>query len=141
MYFDRSVGFKRPYRFGLFVSAGGVILSLINTLFFQPYDQINSYFLLFEGCAIIGLCLLSFYRLLIREDVMPGKMVHFWITICFLFYSSLTYANLGLYGKIVGHDNQFAKIFSWTLLGANLLFYLGIAFVFLRYKKLIPSGE
>ena len=141
LYFDRSLKFKRPYRIGLIVAATALVISIINTAFYQPYDKINSYFLLIEGCVVIGFCLLSFYRIIIQDDTIPGKMVQFWITICFLFYWSLSYANLGLYGAQVNHTDTLSKIFTWSLYSANLLFYFGIALVFLRYKKLIPSGE
>jgi len=60
---------------------------------------------------------------------------------CFLFYWSLTYVNLGLFTVQIGRDDMLAKVFTWTLYLANLLFYFGLALVFLRYKKLIPSGE
>jgi hypothetical protein len=68
-------------------------------------------------------------------------MAHFWFIICFLFYWSLTYANFGLYGAQLNSKNIVSVIFNFTLLAANYLFYIGIATIFLRYKKLIPSGE
>jgi hypothetical protein len=141
LYFDRSIGFRRPYIVGICIGIAGIIVSAINTYFFQPMEKFNSYFLLFEQCVILSLCLLSFYRLLIRDNIVPSKMAHFWLTICFLFYSSLTYADNGLYGAMVGHNNVLSKILDWTRQIANILFYFGIALVFIRYKKLIPSGE
>lgn len=141
LYFDRSIGFRKPYFYGIIIGVTGIILSLVNTFYFQSTQKFNSYFLLFEQCVIISLCLLSFYRLLLREDVVPSKMTHFWVAICFLFYSSLTLANNGLYAAVIGYDTQLSRILNWTREIANLLFYLGIAVVFVRYKKLVPSGE
>lgn len=141
LYFDRSIGFKPPNLNGIIIGICGMVLSLINTFFFQSTQKFNSYFLLLEQCVIIALCLLSFYRLLIREDIVPSRTAHFWLTICFLFYSSLTYANNGLYTAVVGYDTALSRILNWTREIANLLFYIGIALVFVRYKKLVPSGE
>ena len=141
MYFDRSISFKKPYRVGSIVAGAGIILAIINALFFQSYKGINSYFLIFEACVILSFCMLSFYRLLIRDNIVPRKMTQFWLTICFLFYSSLTFVIYGLYGAMIGHDTSLAKIFDLMLYFANLFLYFGIALVFFRYKKLIPSGE
>ncbi len=140
-YFDRSIDLKPKNRLAIIIGLVGGCFCLINTLFFQPLSKINSYDLLFEGSVVLGLSLLSFYRLLLREDVVPGKMAQFWLTICFLFYWSLTYANFGLYGGQIGRVSKLTQIFDSTLTIANLLFYIGIAIVFIRYKKLIPSGE
>ena len=141
LYFDQSMRFKHPYRVGISIGILGIILSIINTVYFQPIHTFNSYYLLFEGCIVVSLCLLSFYKLLIREDIITRRMSNFWLTMCFLFYWSLTYVNLGLFTVQIGRDDMLAKVFTWTLYLANLLFYFGLALVFLRYKKLIPSGE
>ena len=140
-YFGRSIGLGNSKYTGVWLGLAAILISVVNTLFLQSFHQINSYYLLFEGLVVLGFCLLSFYRLLIKDDVVPGKMAHFWITICFLFYWSLTYANLGLYGALLGKNSLLTKIFDATLYSANLLFYFGVALIFVRYKKLIPSGE
>ena len=141
LYFDRSIGFRKPYLIGIIIGACGVVLSLINTFYFQSTHTFNSYFLLFEGVIVLSFCLLSFYRLLIRDNIVPGKMAQFWLTICFMFYQSLAYANNGVYGALAGQNNLLSSILDWSRQIVNLLFYFGIALVFIRYKKLIPSGE
>jgi uncharacterized membrane protein len=140
-YFLRSSRIQNDKQVGFIAGVGAVVLSVVNTVLFQPIDQINSYYLLFEGTVVIGLCMLSFYKLLVREDVIPRKMVVFWVTVCFLFYWCLSYTNLGLWGAVIGQATLFAKILRWALFFANMLFYLALAIVFARYKKLIPSGE
>lgn len=141
IYFNSSIGFIKHRYFELSTFAICGILGFLNTRYIQSLYQFNSYYLLFEGCVVIGLCMLSFYRLLIREDIVPGRMAHFWFIICFLFYWSLTYANFGLYGAQLNSETIVATIFNFTIQAANFLFYIGIATIFLRYKKLIPSGE
>lgn len=141
MYFDRSIGLRPPYRIGAIVGITGMILATVNLFYFQPFTQINSYLLMFEACVILSFCMLSFYRLLIRDNIYPGRMTHFWLTLCFLFFFSLTFVIYGLYGAMIGHDSSLAKIFDLTLYFANFSLYLGIGLVFFRYKKMIPSGE
>jgi hypothetical protein len=141
MYFDRSMRFRKPYLYGGIIAAFSILLSGLNTWKLQPINTFNSYFLLYEGCLVIVFCLLSFYKLLIRDDVIPVRMAHFWLTICFLLYWSLTFANLGLFARVPPEKAFLRNIFIWTLYCANLLFYFGIITVFARYKKLIPSGD
>jgi hypothetical protein len=141
LYFNASLKISKNPLFGVVTTLVCILLAIINIRFFQHLDAFNSYYLLLEGCVVIGLCLLSFYKLLIREEVIPNRMVHFWLIICFLFYWSLTYANFGLYSESVKVGGTVDWIFNIALNSANYLFYLGIATVFIRYKKLIPSGE
>ena len=141
MYFDRSIRFRKPYVIGGIIAGISALVSIYNSVELQPLDMMNTYFILYEGCLIIIFCLLSFYKLLIRDDIVPGRMTHFWLTICFLFYWTLTYANLGLFARVPEDQVTLRAIFIWTLYFANLLFYLGIITVFVRYKKLIPSGD
>ncbi len=140
MYFDRSMRFRSPYVIGGSIAGFSVLLSVFITWKLQPMNTYNSYFLLYEGCLVIVFCLLSFYKLLIRDDLTPVKMAHFWLTICFLLYWSLVFANLGLFNLIPSEQKFLRSTFIWALYCANLLFYLGIVTVFVRYKKLIPSG-
>ncbi len=140
MYFDRSMRFRSKYLMGGVIALISVCLSVFITVNFQPLTTYNSYFLLYEGCLVIVFCLLSFYKLLIRDDVIPVRMAHFWLTICFLLYWSILFANLGLFARIPSEQAILRQILIWTLYCANLLFYLALALIALRYKKLIPSG-
>jgi hypothetical protein len=140
-YFDQSIQIIKDRYVGVYLGLAAVVISIINTLFFQSFYSINSYYLLFEGIVVIGLCMLSFYKLLVREDVVPQKMVLFWISVCFLFYWCLSYTDLGMWVATIDRNNLFKKILAAALYYANILFYLGLATVFFRYKKLIPSGE
>jgi hypothetical protein len=140
LYFNYSIVAFRKRNIGVLVGASGVIFSLFNTLFIQRITTINSYFLLFEGTAIIIYCLLSFHQILMDEEQLPYRFAHFWITICFLIYWSSTFTGWGIYTVLHWKDSTVSTIFNKVLAAANFTFYLGIGLVFLRYKKLIPSG-
>lgn len=140
-YFVRSLRLKRPNLTSGIMAGVCVLLSVLNTIYLQPLKHINSNYLLIEGCICISFCLLSFYNILLRDDYAPSKQVQFWITIAFLFYWSLSYVNLGLYGSLAKTPKSIEKILTYTLYFANILFYIGMGVIFLRYPKLIPSGE
>ncbi|MBS1644511.1 MAG: hypothetical protein JST36_05675 [Bacteroidetes bacterium] len=59
----------------------------------------------------------------------------------FLLYWSLTYVSLGLFSGESQNIDFVAKIIAWALYVSNLLFYAGLLIIFIRYKRLIPSGE
>ncbi len=139
-YFVRATIIPNARAVGLYSGLFVVGLSIANTIFLQPYYKMNSYYLLFEGILIISLCLFSYYRLLIRDDVIPTRMTVFWITTFYLFYWCLSYINLGMW-TAVKYSDAFAKVLGYSLYYANLLFYLSVMLVFLFYKKLVPSGE
>ena len=140
-YFVSSFKIKSPILWGSIICIVSCTLAALNTIYLQPLLKFNSYFLLFEGIMVISLCLIAFYKILIRDDIKPNKMVNFWLTISFLFYWSFTYVDFGVFGKLEQVSGSLVKYFTFTLSAANLLFYLSIAFVLFFYKKLIPSGE
>lgn len=141
IYFDLSLKVAKPFRLSFFIGIPAAITSILLTVYIQKIDKFNSYFLLIEGLIIITLCLIAFYKLLIREDVVPKKMTHFWITMAFLLYWSSTYLSLGLFSWEVQNKNIIAIIIAWALYIPNLLFYTGLLFIFIFYKRLLPSGE
>ncbi|MEO6832754.1 MAG: hypothetical protein ABI378_09735 [Chitinophagaceae bacterium] len=141
IYFDLSLKITKPYRLAFLIGIPGIIVSAFITIYIQPYYKFNSYFLLIEGLVIVSLCLLAFYKLLLREDIVPKMMAQFWLTISFLLYWSVTYISLGLFSGEVNNIDFVAKIIAWTLYIPNFLFYVSLMIVFIRYKKLIPSGE
>lgn len=140
MYFEFSVPKVRKYHIGIWVSAIGIVTSVICSVFLNAND-LFSVFILVEGVAIILFCLYSFYAILMREDANPLPMAHFWIVICLLLYYSVTFTGWGLYSMLEdSHTNPLLHTISVIRHVSNYLFYAGIAFIFIRYPKLIPSG-
>jgi hypothetical protein len=74
------------------------------------------------------------------EDHLPYQFAHFWITLCFLVYWSTTFTGWGIYTVLNQQDFVLNPIFDKVLTVANFSFYLGIAAIFVLYKKLTPSG-
>jgi len=140
LYFNYSIKAFRRKNFGVLLGVIGVLLSFCNTLFLQKITTINSYFLMFEGTVIIGYCLLSFHQILMDEERLPYRFAHFWMTVCFMIFWSATFTCWGIYTVVEQDNSLFVSIFNKLLAVANFTFYLGIASIFLFYKKLIPSG-
>jgi hypothetical protein len=139
LYFNCSLRYFRKKNIGLIAGITGVVLSVLNTLFIQRITTINSFFLLFEGTAIIIYCLLSIHQLLLNEEHLPYRFAHFWITLCCLIYWSSTFTGWGLYAILSISDGAVLTYFSMILTAANFIFYLGIATTLVLYKRLIPT--
>lgn len=135
-----SHAWKRARAFALSCGVAGCLLSLLNSIFLQSIHIPNTYFLLIEGALIIQLSLTSIAGLVMRESADPYRMVHFWIALDLIFYWSITLVAYGMIGLTTENDmvaHHWARI---ILLLANILFYTALGVIFLRYKKLIPSG-
>jgi hypothetical protein len=115
LYFNSWLDVLRKKNIGLYLGIMGIPLAIANTLWLQPLNTFNSYFLLFEGACIISMALLAFYRLLDNERVRIMRYPHFWFSYIFLFFWSLTYVNWAMY-KLLGEKVRHAMPFIGTLL-------------------------
>ena len=140
-YFRESATLPSLKKTATIASVTGVAASVANTFWLQPIQTVNSNFLLYEATTIIILCLLSCYDVAIREEVSPFATAKFWVTVCLLIYWSLCFATYGMLGT-QDHMQPLVYIAVETvLLSGNLLFYAGLALIFIYYKRLRPSGE
>lgn len=140
-YFNRSIIFFRKHHIGLIAGGIGVLLSVLNTLFLQDIRTTNSYFLLFEGTAIIIYCLLALRQILLDEEHLPYRFALFWLTVCFLIYWSITFTEWGFLAITEEHDTAVFTIFDTLLVVANFTFYSGIGLIAGFYPHLIPSDR
>ncbi len=141
LYFDRSVGFLHRLRIGAVTGLAGIILAAFIALRVQPLTSFNAYFLIFEDCAIIMLSLLSLAHIAMDAERPPFVFAQFWITALLVLYWSATYCGWGLFEYLNKLEHPLLhRAFGSVLALANYLFYTGIAAVFIRYPKLLPSG-
>ncbi|MEO6833611.1 MAG: hypothetical protein ABI378_13490 [Chitinophagaceae bacterium] len=142
LYFNYAVTYLRRRNLGIIIGGAGIVLSILNTIFLQPIDTINSNFLLFESTTIIIYCLLALHQILLDEEHLPYRYAHFWITLCFLLFWSATFTGWGFYALLLPTDKSIISLFDKILTTANFIFYLGIGTVLmlLLKHKLIPTS-
>ncbi len=131
--------FKR-YRVGYSIAIAGLVLSIINALFFQnPLSSLNTYFLVAESIIIVGLSLYYFYYYL-HLDYITSKSVrsHFVISCILLIFWSFTffYWLAGLSIRITLSDQ--GAWMKFMIMGISIITYTGFGLVFLFYRKLQP---
>lgn len=136
LYFNESVDVLRQRKIGLYIGIGGFIVAALNTICLQPLNTFNSYYLLFESIMIIGLCLFSFLRMLMKEEpIRLFSYPHFWFCTFLVFFWSLTFLSWGLYDFIRNYFYEHLSIVNKVLLMVNLITYAGFGAVFLFTKN------
>lgn len=136
LYFESIIPQFKTHKIGRKVAVAGLILSAFNTVFFQSFLDVNSYFLAFESITIIGLCLYYFYDYLSQDTFSNRLPIHFWFVALLLIFWSFTFF-YWLIAYALLYTN--AKSISWLpliLFSFNIIYYGGFAVIFLFYKKL-----
>lgn len=140
LYFNETIVIFKKRNLGIYIGLAGIVISAIDSIFLQPPPKnFNSYFLLFEACTVIIMCLICFFQILMDEERMPYTFTNFWVTIALLFFWCSTFTGWGVF-TLLGHSEKVVSIFTKVLAASNLFLYATLAVVLARYRKLIPSG-
>lgn len=135
LYFNNTIEAFKKKNTGIYIGLSGILLSITNTLFFQPFDTLNSYFLLFEGFCVITMSLLSYHHIFDDHNSDIVRNPHFWISSIFLFSSGMTYTHWAMYAIISVRLVEYSSIIINALLTLSILMYTGIGLVFLFVPK------
>lgn len=142
LYFNYGINYFRKKKLGIVIGGVGIALSILNTLFLQKIDTLNSYFLLFEGMTIIIYCLLALHQVFLNEEESPYKCIFFWIAFNMMLFWSVTYTGWGIDSFFDWKPgNSGLSAFSKVLRITGFAYYIGLCIVFLRYPKLNPTSH
>jgi hypothetical protein len=135
VYYNYNIDTFKRNNIGIYIGIAGVILSILNSLFLQPINTFNTYFLLFSGFSIISMSLYSFYRILENEEVELFKNPHFWFSSILLFFWSTTYINWSLYRILELKKIKVLPFIGTSLWIINLITYTAIGLAFMFYPR------
>lgn len=139
-YFSKAIPNLRS-KYVPFVFGGvGLILAIVNALFWQPVDTINSIFLMYEAFTVIGFSLYTFYKLALGERDITKTTV-FWFTSIFLLNWSSVFVYWGISPFFLTTLKKYSYLFSTTLWVVNVITYLGLSVIFGTYKKFLRSVQ
>jgi hypothetical protein len=142
LYFNNVIDIFKKRHIGIYIGVAGIVLGILNSIFIQNIYSFNSYFLFLEGLSVIALSLLTFFRLLIRDDT-PNlyKCYHFWFISILVFFWSVTFLTWGLYDYISSQlENESWKI-NFVLMAVGTITYGSLGCVFLLYNKMQSINE
>jgi hypothetical protein len=138
LYFNEKIQSLKRFHIGIAIGVLGFIIASINIIFVQPYNTINSIFLVYEGFCVIALSLYSFYRLALDETELT-RSSQFWFTTILLIYWSTVFIYWGMFPLLITTlKTSMAKITTGMRL-INIFTYIGFAIVFINYKKVSAS--
>jgi hypothetical protein len=137
LYFNASIKTFQKRNIGIYIGIMGVVVSAINTLFFQPLHTLNSYFLLFEGFCIICMSLFSFRAMFDDEQMDPVQNPHFWFSAILLLISGITYTNWALFPILGAKMVSILPPLTFILILISIVNYtaFGLVFLLLPQKK------
>lgn len=138
LFFNYSIKAFNKRKIGLVIGLSGVIISLVNSIFFQKFlTDFNSNFTLFESISIIAMSLYYFYDYLSNKDNTLYTF-SFWTTcILFLFWSFTFFRWLAEFAlpELAKEQIFYIIYMMWFI---NMITYSAFGLVFLFYKKLQP---
>lgn len=139
LYFTYSVKYIKKYKIGFTIIIIGLLLWVGNLIFLQPINKIGSNFIFFECLTIVCLCLYSIYRRLVIDNGSLMPKTHFWIPSIFILYQIGVLWSWGFYDYFFEIDPESTSILMLSILGINVLTYIGFAFILLLYPKMKRS--
>jgi hypothetical protein len=135
LYFNQSISSFKRQHLGWYLGFASIAVGLINSLFFQPIEVLNSYYLLFAGFVIISMSLYAFYRILENDEIGTLNNPHFWFSFILLFFWSVTYLNWAVYQILSKNVTEYMALVRFALPLVSAITYFGFGLVFLFYPK------
>jgi hypothetical protein len=142
LYFNNIIDVFAKNNIGIYIATGGVMLGIANLIFLQGINNLNSYFLFFEGLSVIAMSFFAFFRMFLKNDTRDFlKYPHFWFLSILIFFWTITFLNWGLYDYVNNRWHQVASMINFVFLIIAAITYGGFGFVFLIYPKLKNDNE
>lgn len=134
MYFDNIVHRFKKRKVATVIGIIAAMAAVVNAVFFQSLQILNSNFLLFEGLIIMALSLYTFQLILSDERINIFRYGHFWMIVILIFFWSVTYTTWALY-SVLGIRKLFVIPYvSYILWSVNIITYSAIGFVLLYFS-------
>lgn len=134
-YFSASLGRRA---LGAILVTFTLAFGLYNFFFVQQQALINNYFLLWNGAAVIGLCL---YQMVVlaqkRNSIKLQRNAHFLIAAALLFYWTMNMLNFQVFNLYAAGHVSYAVALNVAHQFSNIVTYLTFAGIFLYLSKLI----
>lgn len=138
LYFNFSIEKFNKKNIGWIIAGFAVAFSIINSVFIQSIFKVfNSNVLIVESFLVIGMCLYSFYDLLLGDELIEiFSYKRFWYTALLLTFWSFTFCYWLVWHALfesTANNIQWLGVMIWVI---NVLCYSGFAIVFLSFRKM-----
>lgn len=112
------------------------LIGILNIIFFQPIDKLNTNMLMFESFVINTMALYLIYRLVKHNTTLDlFRSSHFQIALALLILWSSTFFFWGLIPVLSEDKWRYMQIAAHSHTVLNILIYSGIAIILMRLPK------
>ena len=136
LYFNMVVDVFRKRNIGIYIGIIASAVCILNILFVQSLNTVNSYSVFLEGFCIIGMSLYAFFRMLLHSDQIELRHYHhFWFITIILLSFSMQYLNWGSYNFLLLKIPKKMWVIDRFILFLTCISYLMMGVVFAMYPK------
>jgi len=141
LYFNYSIDVFRKKNIGIYIGIAGFLAGIADLLWIEKGSLYrgNSAFNFLENIVVISLCLFALARMLVQPGIRLTRQVHFQLTVLLVFFFSITFPYEYIYDYVVfirRISHEAAWFMSWSYHVINIVFYVAVIVVFLKYSKL-----
>ncbi len=133
LYLNNNLHYYQERKIGLIAAGIGLPAGIVNMLWLQPVQSLNSNFQLFECLVLVCLILYTIYRRLLIPDLYLSRETHFWIPCIFLFYLCGTILNSSIYEQVRVGQAYLLTVCNNVI---NIITYLSCAIILIAYPKM-----
>jgi len=137
-FFNEAAPSLKRYRAGKWLAFGGLLLAVLDVVFWQPLFTINSVVLIFESFFVCVCCLITCSDLLRCEAIDAADTRLFRVTGTMLIYYAFTFFYWSLFPMFLKYLTPYMvqELVPKALLWSNLFFYTSLTIIFARRKRL-----
>lgn len=137
-FFNEAAPTLKRYHAGKWLAFSGLLLAVLDVIFWQPLFTMNSVVLIFESFAVCVCCLITCSDLLRREAIDIADTRLFRITGTLLVYYAFTFFYWSLFPMFLKYLTPYMvqEFVPKALLWSNLFFYTSLTIIFARRKRL-----
>jgi hypothetical protein len=141
LYFNYSIDVFRKKNIGIYIGIAGFLAGIADMLWIEKASiyRNNVAFIFLEYIIVISLCLFALTRMLVQPGARLTGQLHFRLTVLLVFFFSLTFPYHYFYDYVVfirRVSHEAAWFMSWSYHVINIVFYVAVIVVFLKYSKL-----
>lgn len=141
-YFLKTVLVKYYKWIFLFVIILWIVLCVLNMIFLQPFNHLNSNMITLEGFITIGMSLYALYKILINDKIESIiTYPHFWFWAFFLVYFSCTFFFWPCIRVLYRNKSIYYNFVIYSQIIINILIYTGIGIILQLYPKMVRNDS
>jgi len=137
IYFNYAINFLKERKLGYYINAVSVMIAVITFVLSNRGKEMNNYFMVYEGLAVICMSLVYLVQLYKTDPFIKYPYTpHFWFSLLFIFFWTLTLLNWTLYDYLSVIIKPYKYLLDLFIIIVASLTYFGFSIVLFFYPKM-----